>query len=143
MPELPDVEAYIAALRPRTVGAVLERVRIRATFVLRTYEPPVSAIEGQRVAEIRRIGKRIAFGFENGMFLVVHLMIAGRLHWRDAGAKIGGRNDLAAFDFSTGTLTLTEAGTKHRASVSIVADEAAKRRLVRMMLSPPLKSPAP
>jgi formamidopyrimidine-DNA glycosylase len=129
MPELPDVEGYIAALRPRVTGATLERVRIRATFLLRSVDPPVSAVEGRVVRELRRVGKRIAFGFEGGAWLVLHLMIAGRLHWHPAGAAAAGRNDLAAFDFSTGTLTLTEAGSKRRASLHVIAGEAALQAL--------------
>ena len=102
MPELPDIAGYITALEPRIVGETLERVRIATPFLLRTVEPPVTQVEGTTVREIRRIGKRIAFGMENNFWLVLHLMIAGRLHWRPRGAKLTGRQYLAAFDFPTG-----------------------------------------
>lgn len=124
VPELPDVAAYIHALEPRIVGQPLERVRIAKPFLLRTVEPPLVAVEGQRVRELRRVGKRIALGMENDIWLVLHLMIAGRLHWRLPHAALGGRNNLAAFDFPNGTLVLTEAGSKHRASLWIVRGEA-------------------
>ena len=120
MPELPDVEAYVAALRPRIVGEEIEKIRLNNPFLLRTVKPPVAALEGQRVADIRRIGKRIAIGTEGGLWFVLHLMIAGRLHWKDAGAKLAGRRDLAAVDFAEGSLVLTEAGTKRRASLHVV-----------------------
>ena len=116
MPELPDVEAYIAALKPRIVGRTLERVRIGSISLLRTSEPALSSVEHHRVREIRRIGKRIAIGLDGDLWLVLHLMIAGRLHWRPPGAKLAGRYNLAAFDFPDGTLVLTEAGAKRRAS---------------------------
>jgi formamidopyrimidine-DNA glycosylase len=125
MPELPDIEAYLAALRPRIVGEPLERVRVAHVFLLRTAEPPLSSVEGRVVRELRRIGKRIAIGLEGDLWLVIHLMIAGRLHWRPAGASLAGRNQLAAFDFPNGTLTLTEAGSKRRASLHVLAGEAA------------------
>ncbi len=125
MPELPDIETYIAALTPRVLGEPLERVRVANVFVLRTAVPPLSAIEGHTVRELRRIGKRIAFGFDNELWLVVHLMIAGRLHWKPAGAKLAGRNALAALDFPNGTLTLTEAGSKRRASLHVLDGLAA------------------
>jgi formamidopyrimidine-DNA glycosylase len=121
MPELPDVAAYIAALEPRIVGNRLERVRLRSVALLRTAEPPLSAAEGRTVREVRRIGKRIAIGLDGDLWLVVHLMIAGRFHWRRAGAKLAGRNALAAFDFPDGSLVLTEAGSKRRASLRVVA----------------------
>src|SRR6185437_1930939 len=117
MPELPDIEAYLGALRTRVVGERLTKIRIASPFLLRTADPPLSSIEGQRVIELRRVGKRIVFGFENDLWLVLHLMIAGRLHWRAAGAKLAGRNQLAAFDFPRGSLVLTEAGAKRRASL--------------------------
>src|SRR5579872_4368092 len=117
MPELPDISAYIAALEKRILGQPLEKVRLASPFLLRTAKPPVSAVEGRVVYELRRIGKRIAIGVEGNLWLVVHLMIAGRLHWKAAGAKLSGRKDLAAFDFPDGSLVLTEAGTKHRASL--------------------------
>lgn len=125
MPELPDVAAYIAALEPRVLGKPLEQVRLNGISLLRTATPPISAAGGRTVREIRRIGKRIAIGLEGELWLVIHLMIAGRLHWRPRGAKLGGRNMLAAFDFPDGTLTLTEAGSKRRASLHVVEGDAA------------------
>jgi formamidopyrimidine-DNA glycosylase len=125
MPELPDVAAYIGALEPRIVGQPLERVRLASVFLLRTADPPLSEAEGHRVRELRRVGKRIAFGLDGDLWLVLHLMIAGRLHWRPAGAKLAGRNALAAFDFPNGSLVLTEAGSKRRASLYVVRGEAA------------------
>ncbi|HEY1867696.1 MAG TPA: DNA-formamidopyrimidine glycosylase family protein [Candidatus Cybelea sp.] len=125
MPELPDVTAYIAALEPRIVGKPLERVRLNGISLLRTATPPISIAEGRTVHEIRRIGKRIAIGLDGDLWLVLHLMIAGRLHWRERGAKLGGRNMLAAFDFPDGTLTLTEAGSKRRASLHVIEGETA------------------
>lgn len=124
MPELPDITVYVEALAERVVGQVLENVRIRTPFLLRSVDPPVSAVIGKRVTSVQRIGKRIAAGLEGDLWIVVHLMIAGRFHWKAAGAKVAGKVDLAAFDFPTGTLTLTEAGTKRRASlhVAITAD---------------------
>jgi formamidopyrimidine-DNA glycosylase len=125
MPELPDVAAYISALEPRIVGQPLERVRVANVSLLRTVEPPLAAVEGRLVRELRRIGKRIAIGLDDDLWLVLHLMIAGRLHWRPAGAKLAGRRDLAAFDFPHGALALTEAGTKRRASLHVVRGEEA------------------
>ncbi len=127
MPELPDVEVYVAHLRRRTLGEVLERVRIASPFVLRSYDPPIRAADGKRVHAIRRVGKRIVFGLEDDLWLVVHLMIAGRLRWRDAGAKVPGKVGLAAFDFSSGTALLTEASSKKRASLHLVRGESALR----------------
>ena len=124
MPELPDISAYIAALEPRILGQPLERVRIASVFLLRTVDPPIFAVEGKTVVAIRRIGKRIAIGVESDLWLVLHLMIAGRLHWRPPQVKLAGRNALAAFDFPTGSLTLTEAGSKRRASLYVVRGEA-------------------
>ena len=121
MPELPDVAAYISALEPRIVGQTLERVRLSSASLLRTVDPPLASVEGRVVRELRRIGKRIAIGLEGDRWLVLHLMIAGRLHWRTPGAKLAGRNGLAAFDFPNGTLTLTEAGTKRRASLHVLS----------------------
>jgi formamidopyrimidine-DNA glycosylase len=129
VPELPDIEAYLAALRSRVVGERLTGIRIASPFLLRTAEPPLSLAEGKTVRELRRVGKRIAFGFENELWLVLHLMIAGRLHWRPVGAKLGGRQNLAAFDFANGSLVLTEAGSKRRASLQVVAGEEALRAL--------------
>jgi formamidopyrimidine-DNA glycosylase len=125
MPELPDISAYIAALEPRVLAQPLQQVRIASAFLLRTAQPPISAVEGRTVRELRRIGKRIAFGLEGDFWLVLHLMIAGRLHWRAAGAKLAGRNSLAAFDFPHGSLVLTEAGSKRRASLFLFSDEEA------------------
>jgi formamidopyrimidine-DNA glycosylase len=127
MPELPDIAAYIAALEPRILGQRLERVRLSSVFLLRTVDPPLASAEGRTVHAIRRIGKRIAIGVEGDLWMVLHLMIAGRLHWKLAGAKLGGRQNLAAFDFSSGTLTLTEAGSKRRASLHVLAGEEALR----------------
>ncbi|HWG17811.1 MAG TPA: DNA-formamidopyrimidine glycosylase family protein [Acidobacteriaceae bacterium] len=124
MPELPDIAAYIIALEARVVGQTLEQVRLASPFVLRTAQPPLNAIEGQRVRGLRRIGKRIVFEFENHIFAVLHLMIAGRLHWRERGAKLAGRNSLLAFDFPAGSLVLTEAGSKRRASLHLFANES-------------------
>jgi formamidopyrimidine-DNA glycosylase len=129
MPELPDIAAYISALEPRIVGQKLEQVRIASAFLLRTVLPPLSNAEGRTVRELRRIGKRIAIGMEGELWLVLHLMIAGRLHWRPLGAKLAGRNSLAAFDFangsngSSGSLVLTEAGTKRRASLHVLSGD--------------------
>jgi formamidopyrimidine-DNA glycosylase len=117
MPELPDIAAYISALEPRIVGQPLERVRLASAFLLRTVQPPIASAEGRIVCELRRIGKRIAIGVEGDLWLVLHLMIAGRLHWRAANAKLSGRHTLAAFDFPSGSLVLTEAGSKRRASL--------------------------
>ncbi|WP_263356043.1 Fpg/Nei family DNA glycosylase [Acidicapsa ligni] len=129
MPELPDIAAYIVALEPRIVGQPLEHVRIASAFLLRTALPPVRDAEGRNVRELRRVGKRIAIGLENDLWLVLHLMIAGRLHWRPAAAKLAGRNALAAFDFPDGSLVLTEAGSKRRASLHVVSGEAALRAM--------------
>jgi formamidopyrimidine-DNA glycosylase len=129
MPELPDIAAYLHALEPRILGKPLEQVRIASPFLLRTVKPPITAIEGHVVRELRRIGKRIAIGFDNGLWLVLHLMIAGRLHWRARDAKLGGRNNLAAFDFPDGSLVLTEAGSKRRASLHVFENEEAMRSI--------------
>ena len=129
MPELPDIAAYIEALEPRVVGETLERVRIGNPFLLRTIEPPVASAEGRGVLELRRIGKRIAIGVEGGVWLVLHLMIAGRLHWRPPNSKLAGRQNLAAFDFANGTLTLTEAGSQRRAALHLVRGEEGLRSL--------------
>jgi formamidopyrimidine-DNA glycosylase len=123
MPELPDIAAYLNALTPRIVGKPLEHIRIASPFLLRTVKPPITNVEGHDVRELRRIGKRIAIGFDNDLWLVLHLMIAGRLHWRPRDAKLGGRNNLAAFDFPDGSLVLTEAGSKRRASLHVLASE--------------------
>ena len=123
MPELPDIAAYISALEPRVLDKPLERVRVAGISLLRTAQPPLSAVEGRTVRKLRRVGKRIALGLDGDLWLVLHLMIAGRLHWRPPGAKLAGRQNLAAFDFSHGSLVLTEAGTKRRASLHVVAGE--------------------
>jgi formamidopyrimidine-DNA glycosylase len=123
MPELPDIAAYITALEARTVGQPLERVRLTSPFLLRTVQPSLADVEGRVVRELRRIGKRIAIGVESDLWLVLHLMIAGRLHWRPVGAKLGGRRNLAAFDFPNGSLVLTEAASKQRASLHVVRGE--------------------
>ena len=125
MPELPDIAAYLDALAPRIVGQQLQEIRIASPFLLRTVQPRLEDFAGHAVVALRRIGKRIAIGFDNGYWLVLHLMIAGRLHWRAAGAKLGGRNNLAAFDFPNGSLVLTEAGSKRRASLHVFSDEQA------------------
>jgi formamidopyrimidine-DNA glycosylase len=129
MPELPDITAYLTALEKRIVGQPLEKVRVGSPFLLRTADPPLSDTYGRVVSKLRRVGKRIAVGVEGDLWLVLHLMIAGRLHWRPAGAKLAGRKSLAAFDFSNGSLVLTEAGTKHRASLHVVKGEEALEAL--------------
>src|SRR5271170_1936737 len=127
MPELPDIAAYISALEPRIVGQPLEHARVAGISLLRTAQPPLASAEGRTVRQLRRIGKRIAFGLDGDLWLVLHLMIAGRLHWRLPGAKLAGRQSLAAFDFPKGSLVLTEAGTKRRASLYVLAGEEALR----------------
>lgn len=127
MPELPDIAAYIGALEPRIVGQPLQRVRLASPFLLRTVHPPVQQLEGRSVRELRRIGKRIVIGIDGDLWLVLHLMIAGRLHWRLREAKLAGRNSLAAFDFPSGSLVLTEAGSKRRASLHVLAGEEGLR----------------
>ena len=125
MPELPDITVYIEALDARIRGATLERVRLASPFVLRSFDPSISDAQGRVVTGLRRVGKRIVVALEGDLFLVIHLMIAGRLHWKPAGAKVPGKVGLAAFDFSTGTLTLTEAGTKKRAAIHLITGEQA------------------
>jgi len=127
MPELPDIAAYISALEPRIVGQPLQRVRVASAFLLRTAQPPLASVEGRRVRELRRIGKRIAIGVEDDLWLVLHLMIAGRLHWRAPEVKLAGRQSLAAFDFPHGSLVLTEAGSKRRASLHALHGEESLR----------------
>jgi len=152
MPELPDITVYVEALEKRILGTRLERVRIFSPFLLRTVEPPVASVEGKKVVELRRLGKRICIGMEDGIWLVLHLMIAGRLHWygSDGGAdgkpggkaggksdgrsggkslKLGGRQNLAAFEFSNGTLVWTEAGSQKRASLHLATGEVGLREL--------------
>jgi formamidopyrimidine-DNA glycosylase len=128
MPELPDVTVYVEALERRTVGVRLDSVRIQAPYLLRTYDPPLESVHGQTVREIRRLGKRIAIGFDDELWLLLHLMIAGRLHWKPRGARLAGKSALAAFDFANGTLILTEAGTKRRASLHVLRGEEALRK---------------
>jgi formamidopyrimidine-DNA glycosylase len=123
MPELPDITVYLEALERRVLGHVLQRARVAGPFLLRTASPPVDSVEGQKVVELRRIGKRIAFSFASGRWLVLHLMIAGRLHWKSKAVVPDGRRTLAAFEFDSGTLTLTEAGTQKRASLYMFASE--------------------
>ncbi|MGH9604250.1 MAG: Fpg/Nei family DNA glycosylase [Terracidiphilus sp.] len=127
MPELPDIAAYIAALEPRILGQSLERIRIVSVFLLRTADPPLASVEGKPVRALHRIGKRIAIGVDPGLWLVLHLMIAGRLHWRPPQAKLSGRQALAAFDFPSGSLVLTEAGSQRRASLHLLRGEQALR----------------
>jgi formamidopyrimidine-DNA glycosylase len=127
MPELPDISAYLSALQERIVGQPLQRVRLNSPFLLRTAAPPIAEAEGHQVTQLRRIGKRVAIGLDNNLWLVLHLMIAGRLHWRAKGVILKGRNNLAAFDFPDGSLVLTEAGTKRRASLHVVKGEEALR----------------
>ena len=123
MPELPDVLLYIEALKTRVLDQPLEHVRLASPFVVRSVAPPISAIHGRRVRGLRRLGKQIVLEFEGGLFLIVHLMIAGRFQWKERGAKIPGKLGLVAFDFPSGTLLLTEAGSKKRASLNLVAGE--------------------
>jgi formamidopyrimidine-DNA glycosylase len=123
MPELPDVLLYIESLRSRIINQPLERVRLASPFVVRSVTPPISAISNRTVRELRRLGKQIVVEFDGGLFLIVHLMIAGRFQWKEPGAKIPGKLGLAAFDFPAGTLLLTEAGSKKRASLHVVQGE--------------------
>lgn len=125
MPELPDITVYIEALEKRVLGARLEKVRLASPFLLRTAVPPIKTAEGRDVVALRRLGKRIVIGLEGDLWLVLHLMIAGRLHWRPPGAALQGKVGLAAFDFAEGSLTLTEAGSKKRASLYLLEGEAA------------------
>ena len=127
MPELPDITVYIEALERRVVGRVLERIQFLDMFVLRTAVPPVESLQGRKAVELRRIGKRIAIGFEGDRWLVMHLMVAGRLQWADGGVKVKARNALAHLVFANGTLTLTEAGTTRRAALHVVDGQAGLR----------------
>jgi formamidopyrimidine-DNA glycosylase len=129
MPELPDIAAYIGALESRIVGQPIEQVRLASPFLLRTAQPPIASVNGRAVRELRRIGKRIAIGVEGDLWLVLHLMIAGRLHWRPRLAKLAGRKSLAAFDFPNGSLVITEAGSQHRASLQVISGEEGLRAL--------------
>ncbi|MFO0677515.1 MAG: DNA-formamidopyrimidine glycosylase family protein [Polyangiaceae bacterium] len=140
MPELPDVTVYVEHLATRLVGRTIMKVRVASPFVVRTFDPPVSALEGKRVDSVRRLGKRIVFGIEGGMFLVVHLMVAGRFKWKPAvgtaHAKLTGKIGLFALDVAEGTLELTEASTKKRASVHVVRGEEAVRAFDRGGVEP-------
>lgn len=129
MPELPDIAAYIRALESRVIGQPIKRVRLTSPFLLRTVQPPLTSAEGRVVRELRRIGKRIGFGVEDDLWLVLHLMIAGRLHWRPPEAKLSGRLNLASFDFPTGSLVLTEAGSKRRASLHVLSGDEGLRSI--------------
>jgi formamidopyrimidine-DNA glycosylase len=124
LPELPDISAYLVALEPRVVGRTLERVRLKSPFLVRSVDPPIDSAEGRQVVGLRRLGKRIVLEMKPQLFLVFHLMIAGRFRWKRRGANPPGKIGLAAFDFPEGTLILTEAGTKKRASLHVVGDEA-------------------
>ncbi len=136
MPELPDVDVYVAALEARVKGAALEQVRLASPFLLRTVTPLLSEASGRRVLGVRRLGKRVVFALEGNLFLAIHLMISGRLHWKPKGAKLAGKTVLAAFDFSTGSLTLTEAGSKKRASLHVVFGEPNLAALSRGGIEP-------
>jgi formamidopyrimidine-DNA glycosylase len=136
MPELPDVDVYVAALHARVLRATLEQVRLKSPFLLRTVAPSVTAAHGKRVTGVRRLGKRVVIALEGDLFLAIHLMIAGRLHWKPKGTKLAGKLALAAFDFTTGTLTLTEAGTKKRASLHVVHGENELAALSRGGIEP-------
>ncbi len=127
MPELPDIVVYIEALEGRILGEPVQKVRLASPFLLRSVDPPVSAVVGKHVTKVRRIGKRIVLELEDDLFLVLHLMIAGRLHWREAGAALAGKQSLAAFDFPAGSLVLTEAGSKKRASLHVIRGEEGLR----------------
>ena len=128
MPELPDITIYLEHLESRILDRPLEKIRLASPFLLRSVNPPLRDADGKRVVALRRLGKRIAIGLEGELFLVIHLMIAGRFRWREAGARIPGKLGLAAFDFPEGTLVLTEAGTKKRASLHLVRGEEALAR---------------
>lgn len=136
MPELPDVTVYVESIAARIAGRTLERVRITSPFVLRSVDPPLNAVEGKTVGEVRRIGKRIAIGVDGDLWIVIHLMIAGRFRWLDKGAKIPARLGLAAFDFENGSLILTEAGTQRRASITIVKGSEALEAIHRGGVEP-------
>jgi formamidopyrimidine-DNA glycosylase len=129
MPELPDVAAYIGALESRILGQPIEQIRLASPFLLRTVQPPLASVEGRVVRKLRRVGKRIVIGVDDDLWLALHLMIAGRLHWRAAGAKLAGRQSLAAFDFPNGSLVLTEAGSKRRASLHVFAGTESLRSI--------------
>jgi formamidopyrimidine-DNA glycosylase len=136
VPELPDVTVYVELIAAKTVDRTIERVRISNPFVVRSVDPPIREVEGKTVRELRRIGKRIAIGLEDNLWIVIHLMIAGRFRWLKPGAKIPGRLGLAAFDFENGTLLLTEAGTQRRASITVVRGEEALAAIDRGGVEP-------
>jgi formamidopyrimidine-DNA glycosylase len=136
VPELPDIVVYVEAVAARVVGQPLQRARLGSPFLVRSADPPLAAAEGKRVVAVRRAGKRIVLALEENLYLVLHLMIAGRLHWKERGAKLPGRVGLLALDFSRGTLTLTEAGTKRRASLHLVRGEEALAALDRGGVEP-------
>lgn len=127
MPELPDITIYLEALRSRVFGQSLVRTRIASPFLMRTFDPPIESLHGKRATKFERLGKRLAIQFETDVWLILHLMIAGRLHWKPSGAKLTGKNGLAALDFENGTLLLTEAGSKRRVSLHVVSGESAMR----------------
>lgn len=136
MPELPDVTVYVECITAKTFGRKIEKVRVTSPFVVRSVDPPIREAEGKTVREVRRIGKRIAIGIDDGIWIVIHLMIAGRFRWLKAGAKMPGRLGLAAFDFENGTLLLTEAGTQRRASITLVRGEDALHEIHRGGVEP-------
>ena len=136
MPELPDVTVYVECIVAKCVGRTVERIRIASPFVVRSVDPPIYEIEGKTVRDVRRIGKRIAIGLDDDLWIVIHLMIAGRFRWLKSGAKIPGRLGLAAFDFDNGTLLLTEAGTQRRASITLVRGEGALAEIHRGGVEP-------
>jgi formamidopyrimidine-DNA glycosylase len=136
MPELPDIVVYIEALEPRILGQTIEKVRIASPFLLRSIDPPVSSVEGATVTGLKRIGKRIAIGVTGDVWIVLHLMIAGRLHWRQRGASIGSRNSLLGLDFKHGSLVLTEAGSQRRASLHLASGGDGLAALVRRGIEP-------
>ncbi|HEU4878091.1 MAG TPA: DNA-formamidopyrimidine glycosylase family protein [Gemmatimonadaceae bacterium] len=136
MPELPDVTVYVELIAAKTVGRKIERARVTNPFVVRSVDPPIRDVEGKTVREIRRIGKRIAIGLEDDLWIVIHLMIAGRFRWLKPGAKVPARLGLAAFDFENGTLLLTEAGTQRRASITVVRGEASLAEIDRGGVEP-------
>ncbi len=131
MPELPDVTVYVESLIPRIVGQTIEAIRLASPFVVRTVTPPIGSLRGKRVVGVRRLAKRVVLEFEDDIFLAIHLMISGRLHWRARGAKAPGKIGLAMFDFAEGTLVLTEASSKKRAAIHVVRGEDALRALDR------------
>ena len=142
MPELPDILGYLAALRPRIVGQPLTRIEVKSPFLVRTVEPELFSLQGQTVQDLSRLGKRVVWHFADEIFVVIHLMIAGRFHWKNPAARPGGKNDLAAFGFPGGTLLLTEASQKKRASLHVVRGRAALAQHDRGGLEPLDCSPA-